>query len=361
MIPVRILVDSLADRGLPNAQMGNAREIIRRLDPTRFHVSVFHSAEPDELIAKRPNTQLIKLPRRRRTARIFPQFLLGQHEILFYVKSSPASKWYLRWRQKWKDSRLTIGTIESQSNVCDEPTIAPEAIRLWEETVLRCDHLFSNSRAVRHSLSQEYGLSSEIVPTGVDTRFFTPAEAHADHTRPRVLFVGALRPFKQPQIVLEAATRFPDSDFVLVGEGPMAKALNERVQRDHLTNVRLAGLLNAEELRSEYQQADIFLFPSLWEGSPKVILEAAASALPVIARKNYEPETVLDGETGFLVGSDEELFARLGELLRNPGLRRKFGETGRRHIKQFDWDPIARRWEEIFLSLLAQRSGGNAA
>ena len=361
MISVRILVDSLADRGLPNAQMSNAREIIRRLDPDRFHVSVFHSAEPDELIAKRPNTQLIKLPRRRRTARILPQFLMGQHEILFYVKSSPASKWYMRWRRKWKDSRLTIGTIESQSNVRDEPTIAPEAVRLWEETVLRCDHLFSNSRAVRRSLSQEYGLKSEIVPTGVDTRFFTPARERAPHTRPRVLFVGALRPFKQPEIVVEAAIRFPDSDFVLVGEGPMAKVLNERVRRDHLANVRLAGLLNAEELRNEYQQADIFLFPSVWEGSPKVILEAAACALPVIARKNYEPETVLDGETGCLVGSDEELFARLGELLRNPGLRRKLGEAGRRHVKQFDWDPITRRWEEIFLSLLAQGRGANAA
>ena len=41
MTPVRILVDSLADQGLTNAQMTNAREIIRRLDPDRFHVSVF--------------------------------------------------------------------------------------------------------------------------------------------------------------------------------------------------------------------------------------------------------------------------------------------------------------------------------
>ena len=42
----RILVDSLADKSLPNAQMANAREIIRRLDPARFHVSVFCLGEP---------------------------------------------------------------------------------------------------------------------------------------------------------------------------------------------------------------------------------------------------------------------------------------------------------------------------
>ncbi len=51
MTPVRILVDSLADQGLTNAQMTNAREIIRRLDPDRFHVSVFCGGVPDRSIA----------------------------------------------------------------------------------------------------------------------------------------------------------------------------------------------------------------------------------------------------------------------------------------------------------------------
>ena len=46
MTPVRILVDSLADQGLTNSQMTNAREIIRRLDPGRFHVSVFCGGVP---------------------------------------------------------------------------------------------------------------------------------------------------------------------------------------------------------------------------------------------------------------------------------------------------------------------------
>jgi len=41
MEPIRVLVDSFADAGLPNAQMGNAREIICRLDPNVFHVTTF--------------------------------------------------------------------------------------------------------------------------------------------------------------------------------------------------------------------------------------------------------------------------------------------------------------------------------
>jgi glycosyltransferase involved in cell wall biosynthesis len=141
----------------------------------------------------------------------------------------------------------------------------------------------------------------------------------------------------------------------------MAAELEARIQRDRLPNVKLLGLLAADALRTEYQRADVFLFPSTWEGSPKVILEAAACGLPVIARKNYEPETVLDGETGYLVKSDEELFLGLDELLKNPDRRKKFGVAGRKHIEQFDWDFITRRWEEIFLGLAGENAKGAAA
>jgi glycosyltransferase involved in cell wall biosynthesis len=119
--------------------------------------------------------------------------------------------------------------------------------------------------------------------------------------------------------------------------------------------------LQAEELKAQYRQADIFLFPSTWEGSPKVLLEAAACGLPVIARNNYQPETVVDGETGYLVSSDDELFVRLQELLSRPDQRRKLGEAGRKHSERFDWDPITRRWEEVFLDLMARKTAARAA
>ncbi len=123
----------------------------------------------------------------------------------------------------------------------------------------------------------------------------------------------------------------------------------------------LAGGLGAEALKAHYQQADIFLFPSQWEGSPKVLLEAAACGLPVIARKNYQPETVVDGETGYLVTSDDELFVRLQELLAQPEQRRKLGKAGRENSRRFDWGPITRRWEEIFLNLMSRKMAARAA
>jgi glycosyltransferase involved in cell wall biosynthesis len=348
MRQIRILVDSFADAGWPNAQMGNAREIIARLDPSRFHVSTFVLGTPDARIAARENTRLIQLPERRQTIRILSEFLLGSHDVLFYMKPSPASRWYLSWQKKWHDRRITIGSIESQCDFRNEPDMAQEAIRLWEQTVLRCDLLVSNSIYVQDSLEREYGFGSEVIATGVDTRFFTPARERAPRQRAQVLFVGSLRRRKQPNFLLSAAARFPGADFRIAGDGPMSGELVAGIAQMGLGNVVLAGGLGAEQLREEYRRADIFLFPSTFEGSPKVILEAAACGLPVVVRNNYSPETVVHGVTGFQAGSDEELLASLELLLGNPELRRKLGHSGRLHSRRYDWDLITAQWEETF-------------
>lgn len=359
--PVRILVDSFADAGLPNAQMGNAREIVSTLDAKRFHVTMFFVNQPDPRIAMRENTRLVQLPARRQTPHIFREFLWGAHQILFYMKASPASRWYLSLRRKWKDGRITIGTIEGPSDLRREPTISEDAIRLREQTILRCDYLFSNSRWVQKNLQEEYRLASEIIPTGVNTRFFVPKKHWLSNPRPRVLFAGSLRHYKQPQLVLDAAARFPNAEFRLAGEGPLGPELKARIAKLGVPNASLLGPLPAEKLLEEYHSADIFLFPSKWEGSPKVILEAAACGLPVIARDTYSPETVLNGASGYVVSSDEQMFDRLDILLRSVELRRQMGENARRHSEKYDWSVITDQWSETFSKLAAVASARRAA
>ncbi|HEX6803121.1 MAG TPA: glycosyltransferase family 4 protein [Terriglobales bacterium] len=351
MAPIRILVDSFADAGLPNAQMGNAREIITRLDPDLFHVSLFALGEPDSRIAARRNTRLIKLPDRRQTPRILSEFLFGSHALLFYIKSSPASRWYLSLRKKWRDRRVAIGTVESQCDFHHLPDVSQEAVDLWTQTVLRCDRLYSNCEFVRRSLEHEYGAPSEIIPTGADTRFFTPRHDRPGNPRLRVLFAGSLCRRKHPEVLLSAAARFPQVDFRIVGEGPLHGELRTRIGQERLGNVTLAGCLGPEQLREEYRQADIFFFPSTFEGSPKVIVEAAACGLPVIVRDSYSPDTVIHGVSGFHSASNEEMFSFLKLLLENPVLRRQFGEAGRKHSVQFDWDQIANQWATTFAAL----------
>jgi len=351
MTPIRILIDSFADEGLLNAQMGNAREIIYRLDPDQFHVTTFVVGKPDARIAGRKNTRLIQLPRRRQTVRILSEFLLGAHDVLFYVKASPASKWYLSLRRRWQDRRSTIGTVEAQCNLQDLEEVTPRARRLWEETILRCDHLYSNSVYVQHSLQAEYGIASEVIPTGADTRFFTPDWHRQPGPRPQVLYVGSLRDRKNPLFVVSAAAQFPNADFTIVGEGPLRSSIEAQVALERLKNVFLTGALGAEKLREEYRRADIFFFPSTFEGSPKVIVEASACGLPVICRSCYSPETVVHDVTGFQARSEAELLSSLAVLLNNSALRTQMGHAGRQHSVKFDWDIIARQWTEVFWGL----------
>lgn len=231
------------------------------------------------------------------------------------------------------------------------PDVSQEAVDLWTQTVLRCDRLYSNCEFVRRSLEHEYGAPSEIIPTGADTRFFTPRHDRPGNPRLRVLFAGSLCRRKHPEVLLSAAARFPQVDFRIVGEGPLHGELRTRIGQERLGNVTLAGCLGPEQLREEYRQADIFFFPSTFEGSPKVIVEAAACGLPVIVRDSYSPDTVIHGVSGFHSASNEEMFSFLKLLLENPVLRRQFGEAGRKHSVQFDWDQIANQWATTFAAL----------
>jgi glycosyltransferase involved in cell wall biosynthesis len=354
MKPLRVLIETLVDEGLQNAQMSNGREIIARLNPDLFHVTAFHVHHPEKRTEQRPNTRLIQLPERGQTIPLLNAFLLGNHDLVFYVKASPASRAYVKLRGLRGRRGLTIGAIESQANWKQEPTITAQNVRLIELSVLRAHYLFSNSRRVQKSLYAEYGLSSEVVPTGVDTEFFQPRGTHPPNNRPTVLFVGSLRPFKGPKLVIEAARRFPDADFVIVGDGVLLSEL--RADSANLPNVVMTGPLDAADVRRHFQKADVFFFPSCWEGSPKVLAEAAACGLPVIARSDYEPETILNGKTGILSADEPGLLRALQTLLDDAGLRRSMGQAGRKHILQYDWSVITRRWEDVFVRLTS-RSG----
>jgi glycosyltransferase involved in cell wall biosynthesis len=115
----------------------------------------------------------------------------------------------------------------------------------------------------------------------------------------------------------------------------------------------MTGTLGRKAVREVYRDADIFLFPSQWEGSPRVLLEAAASGLPVVARKDYEPESVVDGRTGYLASDNDELMSRLAQLIADSRLRRTLGDAARAHAARYSWDVITRQWEITFTQLAA--------
>jgi glycosyltransferase involved in cell wall biosynthesis len=197
---------------------------------------------------------------------------------------------------------------------------------------------------------------SHILPVGVDTSFFTPPAARTNSI-PVVLFAGTVIERKGPQIVVDAAAHFPNAVFRIVGaarEG-FDKVLQQRIDRFGLRNVTLDGPKTQSQLLEIMRDSDIFVLPSRLEGIPKVSLEAAATGLPCVVFHDYRTPSVVDGVTGFQVGTSEEMMQVLNKLIVDRSLRNQMGKKAREHVEKFNWDNVSQQWQNAYLEIAASR------
>lgn len=186
----------------------------------------------------------------------------------------------------------------------------------------------------------------------VDVDVFRPAvEPRSGNEPPRAVAVGRLVRQKGFDTLLQAwrrvLARWPGTalrpELVIVGDGPRRHALTRLAGALGVTDsVVWAGAKPRWAVVAELQQADVFALPVRTrlaglnpEGLGLAALEAAACGLPVIVgNSGGAPETLIDTETGFVVGSDspEELAYRLGSLLDDRGRAREMGSAGRRYV-----------------------------
>jgi glycosyltransferase involved in cell wall biosynthesis len=130
--------------------------------------------------------------------------------------------------------------------------------------------------------------------------------------------------------------------WVLVGSGPEASRISRRLSELGLSgNARLAGSVSDEELSALYDRSDLFLHPTLYEGSSLVTLEAMAHAKPVVATMaGGIPDKVEPGKTGFLVpaGDADAFGAAILDALSARDRWPDLGRAGRRRVESaFSW------------------------
>lgn len=217
---------------------------------------------------------------------------------------------------------------------------------------------------------------ARVIPYGVDCQIFSPraGEQPAAGIRtdwreklgipreaPLVLSVGRMATKKGYQVLIEALPglfeRSRDCHFVLAGSGDRLEEFRSATAA-WAERVHFPGVVLRDTLPDLYRSADIFVLPAVHDpqgnvdGLPNVILEAMASALPVVAtRISGIPLAIDEGEEGLLVPEKDS--AALGKallaLLRDLDKARAMGERGRRRaLSELSWDAVAGRYRQAY-------------
>lgn len=116
------------------------------------------------------------------------------------------------------------------------------------------------------------------------------------------------------------------------------------------------GQTPRDALLREMSEADVFVFPSLFEGFALVILEAMAAGLPVITTPNTAgPDLIEHGKEGLIVpaGDAEALRAAMESLLNNPERARAMGRAAHEKAKEYTWERYGERWGAMLQELRA--------
>ncbi len=243
-----------------------------------------------------------------------------------------------------------------------DPLILARLNRLLLTGLKKARRILCVSQNVLDLTAERLGISPnrmEVVYHGIEEQFHPMDKAAARQwakqrcgiSRPFVLFVGRLDARKNVARLIEAYHRFRqeslcDWPLVLAGRrGWQAGQIDAAVERlGARAYVIEAGYLRHEELPLLYNAAEMFVFPSLWEGFGLPLLEAMACGVPSIA-SNLGSLPEIAGGAAYLVDpqSVDAMAAALCELYSSESLRAQLREKGLARAGEFSWRTTAQR------------------
>ncbi len=347
---ITIFTPSFADEADTNAQNLTVKEVVTRLDSGKVAVTMLHEGAVDPRIAARPNTRLLRWRKHGNTLRTICHLLSRTPDVYFFPREGPLDAAFVSLRRRLRLKTGLVTYIVSGGLYIE--SYRPARVR----NIREADAVVANNVYLAQLLHEKMGVQAGVVYDGIDRRYFFPPHAGRDSSPAvSVLCAGSLRPYKRVPLVVQQAARWPQIQFRIAGTGEEEQKCKTLVLELRCNNVEFLGHLPSARLGAEMRRADIFFFPSILEGHPQVLGQAAACGLPSLAMNIYRPDYVLNGKTGFLADSDAELFEKLDFLIEDSKQRRAMGEAAAAHSKKFDWDVIAAQWLEVFEEVGARR------
>jgi glycosyltransferase involved in cell wall biosynthesis len=188
--------------------------------------------------------------------------------------------------------------------------------------------------------------SIRVIYNGVDSARLTPDPSERS-ANPLFIYLGRLKKYKRVDVVIRAFAelRLPSATLEIAGTGDYRARLERLVESLKLTDrVKFLGFITEDEKIHLLRRAWASTLASPKEGWGISNLEAAACATPVIAANSPGiRESVIDGETGFLVPQNdiEAMTAAMRGIVESPALVASLGAAGRRYAERFTWDRAA--------------------
>ena len=242
------------------------------------------------------------------------------------------------------------------------------------DAVKKADHIVTVSGSSQNDITSLLELPQSkvtVIHNGVSQEFGSagkPEEKEAllgkyQIREPYILWLGTYVPHKNINSLLEAYALLPDAlrsrySLVLAGEksGSWKEARRLAKKLRIAESVNQTGYIEKDDLPSLYAFADLFCFPSTYEGFGLPPLEAMASGTPVVCSNlSSLPEVV--GDAGVLVEPEPSTLSRaIADVLADGNLRRQLSAKGRERVKKFTWDAAAARMIDLYRGM-AQTGG----
>jgi glycosyltransferase involved in cell wall biosynthesis/O-antigen/teichoic acid export membrane protein len=250
------------------------------------------------------------------------------------------------WRWMRKPRVLLVFHVHQEHYVTELGFVGRVAAMALEHVPLRFLYPGVPVMTISHSSRDaliDLGIERErlhVVYLGLEEGELRPGERAAE---PALVYVGRLKRYKRIELLLDVAAAIPEATLHIAGDGEHREALEDRARElgldgravfhghvDEATKARLFG------------EAWLALTASSAEGWCLTVMEAAACATPTAAlRVGGLAEAIVDGQTGVLVDSPEELVAQVSALVETPERLAAMGDAALSRARGFTWDNTA--------------------
>ena len=206
----------------------------------------------------------------------------------------------------------------------------------------------------------KYGMEAVIVPNVLDTSLFVPqADKKNNLQAPHLIVTRNLEPIYDVATAIRAFAiiqqHYPLASLTIAGTGPERDSLQQLVQTLQLTQVEFCGRLNPAQMAALYQRADIMLNASLVDNTPNSLIEAMASAVPIVSTNSGGiPQLVTDGVDALLVEPQQPtvMAEKILKVLLEPDCARELCQAGLVNVARFRWPHVWGLLKQQYLRLL---------